>query len=109
MSTGNELVDLHASRTDTDPSNIGFTNIVDTNRPSLAQALESAGYEVIDLGIVRDDFESTADALSRGIRDADVVVSTGGTSMGDSDFLKPVIERRLGGDVVFGRVAMKPG
>jgi gephyrin len=64
---------------------------------------------VVDLGIVRDDFESTAKVLKKGIREADIIISTGGTSMGESDFLKPVIERRLGGEVRFGRVAMKPG
>lgn len=44
-------------------------------------------------------------ALSR----ADILVTTGGSSMGSSDLLKPVIERHLGGTIHFGRVAVKPG
>jgi gephyrin len=46
-----------------------------------------------------------SDALSR----ADILITTGGSSMGSSDLLKPVIERYLGGTVHFGRVAVKPG
>lgn len=48
-------------------------------------------------------------ALSDGLAQADVLVTTGGTSMGASDLLKPVLERNLNGTIHFGRVAMKPG
>ena len=48
-------------------------------------------------------------AISKGLRTADILLTTGGTSMGASDLLKPVIERRFNGTVHFGRVAMKPG
>ncbi|KAI6152403.1 hypothetical protein BKA82DRAFT_4012880 [Pisolithus tinctorius] len=69
------------------------------NRPSLQAALEGMGYKVIDLGIVAD----------RGLETADILLTTGGTSMGTSDLLKPVIERRFNGTIHFGRVAIKPG
>jgi len=51
----------------------------------------------------------TKAALKKGTEEADIVITTGGTSMGVSDLLKPCIERELGGTVHFGRVAMKPG
>ncbi|KAK0552029.1 hypothetical protein OC861_002167 [Tilletia horrida] len=86
----------------------GFT-VYDSNRPGLIAAIEGQGFDVIDLGIVGDDIEATTKALRRGLKHADVVITTGGTSMGESDLLKPIIERELRGAIHFGRVAMKPG
>ena len=48
-------------------------------------------------------------ALNTGLEAADIIVTTGGTSMGSSDLLKPVIENNLKGTIHFGRVAIKPG
>ena len=48
-------------------------------------------------------------ALRKGLAEADIIVTTGGTSMGASDLLKPVIERHLNGTIHFGRVKVKPG
>lgn len=104
MSTGNELCELHG-----DHSHADGPVIYDSNRPSLQAALQSHGFEVIDLGIVPDDEISTTKALKKGCEEADMIITTGGTSMGEGDLLKPVIERRLNGTVHFGRVAMKPG
>ncbi|KAI0080848.1 hypothetical protein K474DRAFT_102098 [Panus rudis PR-1116 ss-1] len=103
LSTGNELKDIHAivpTRAET---------IWDTNRPSLQAALEGMGYEVIDLGIVPDDLDAHIIALRRGLESADIIITTGGTSMGTSDLLKPAIERHLNGTIHFGRVNVKPG
>lgn len=47
--------------------------------------------------------------MKKGREEADVVITTGGTSMGVSDLLKPCIERELKGIIHFGRVEMKPG
>jgi gephyrin len=128
LSTGNELVDLQATSGVSSPD--GWGGIFDTNRPSLQAALESMGYEVLDLGIVIDEYESTTlsfrkefrlivlflssvsahlKALQTGLKKADLVLTTGGTSMGPTDLLKPVIERYLNGTVHFGRVSIKPG
>ncbi len=107
LSTGNELLDLQAP--DNKIEGDGWGGIWDTNRPSLRAALEGLGYTVLDLGIVPDDLDSHIKALRRGIAEADVVLTTGGTSMGASDLLKPVIERHLNGTIHFGRVKMKPG
>ncbi|KAG6900425.1 hypothetical protein C0993_010813 [Termitomyces sp. T159_Od127] len=126
LSTGNELIDLQdpVSRSGND-----WGGIYDTNRPSLRAAIEGMGYEVVDLGIVPDEFssflssllpscpnmstlnsiESHVAAIQRGLQSADILLTTGGTSMGPTDLLKPVIERHFNGTIHFGRVSMKPG
>jgi gephyrin len=48
-------------------------------------------------------------ALRKGLESADIILTTGGSSMGTSDVLKPVIEQRLDGKIIFGRVKVKPG
>ncbi|KAI0322530.1 MoaB/Mog domain-containing protein [Amylostereum chailletii] len=106
LSTGNELLDLQ------DPVALpgdGWGGIWDTNRPSLHAALEGLGYEVVDLGIVADNIDSHVNAIKRGLEEADVLLTTGGTSMGASDLLKPVIEHHFSGAIHFGRVKVKPG
>lgn len=47
--------------------------------------------------------------LKEGLEKADLLITTGGTSMGATDLLKPLIERNLNGKIHFGRVAIKPG
>lgn len=125
LSTGNELVDLQSAASEYTGAD-GWGGIYDTNRPSLQAALESMGYEVLDLGIVVDEYalphdireytdcrfvsiQAHVDAMQRGIREADIIITTGGTSMGPTDLLKPVIERYLNGTIHFGRVGIKPG
>jgi gephyrin len=48
-------------------------------------------------------------AFAKGLADADLLLTTGGSSMGSTDLIKPVIERKFNGTIHFGRVAMKPG
>ncbi|SNX87958.1 related to Gephyrin [Melanopsichium pennsylvanicum] len=112
LSTGNELQDPPSS-TSSNPTtehrkDWGF-RVFDANRPGLHAAITGLGFSVVDLGIATDDIDTTLSALKRGIAEADMVITTGGTSMGESDLLKPLIERQLGGTIHFGRVAMKPG
>ncbi|KII94617.1 hypothetical protein PLICRDRAFT_185708 [Plicaturopsis crispa FD-325 SS-3] len=107
LSTGNEIVDLHGYVNPEVDSEWG--GIWDTNRPSLQAALEGMGYEVLDLGIVRDNIDAHVEAISQGLERADLLLTTGGTSMGPSDLLKPVIERHFNGTIHFGRVTVKPG
>lgn len=111
LSTGNELRDLQDTST-APPSSAGSANfhgIPDSNRISLISVLENLHFNVVNLGICGDTMEETKAKLKRGAEQADVIVTTGGTSMGIGDLLKPCIERELGGTVHFGRVAMKPG
>ncbi|KAJ5497148.1 hypothetical protein N7463_009135 [Penicillium fimorum] len=111
LSTGDELVEHN------DPRTLTGGQIRDSNRPSLISCLNSWGFETVDLGIARD---TPASELEHALRDSlrgvgrasasvDVIITTGGVSMGELDLLKPTIERSLGGTIHFGRVAMKPG
>lgn len=108
LSTGNEIVDLFNTSQQSTSSN-SWGGVWDTNRPSLQAALEGMGYTVLDLGIVADDIESHVKSIQKGLEGADILLTTGGTSMGPSDLLKPVIERNFNGTIHFGRVKMKPG
>ncbi|CAI7592761.1 unnamed protein product [Penicillium glandicola] len=111
LSTGDELVEHN------DPRTLTGGQIRDSNRPSLLSCLKSWGFETVDLGIARD---TPASELEHALRDSlrgvgrastsvDVIITTGGVSMGELDLLKPTIERSLGGTIHFGRVSMKPG
>ena len=99
FSTGNEL------RTLGQPLDAGC--IYDSNRYSLMGALDRLGVEVIDLGLVRDDPEALAATLDEAIARADVVLTSGGVSVGDADFTKDLLARR--GEIAFWKVAMRPG
>ena len=99
FSTGNEL------RTLGQPLDAGC--IYDSNRYSLMGALERLDVEVIDLGLVRDDPEALAATLDEAIARADVVLTSGGVSVGDADFTKDLLARR--GEIAFWKVAMRPG
>jgi gephyrin len=88
--------------------------IRDSNRPSLLSLIRGWGLceQVVDLEVARDTPNSELEEKIRdGFRshDLDVIVTTGGVSMGELDLLKPTIERSMGGTVHFGRVSMKPG
>jgi gephyrin len=103
LSTGDEIVP-HSQ-----PGSLQLGEVRDCNRPTLIAAVRSCGFEAIDLGIARDK----AGYLEKNLRDAfqlvDVIITSGGVSMGELDLLKPTIERSLGGTIHFGRVSMKPG
>lgn len=109
LSTGNELIDpARAPAAASTTTEWGF-NVFDANRPGLHAAIRALGFEIVDLGISSDSVDSTLAALTRGLGEADVILTTGGTSMGEADLLKPLIERQLKGTIHFGRVAIKPG
>ena len=99
LSTGDELVEVDAD--------LGPGQIRDSNRYSLASAARAVGATPIPLGIVRD----TADDLRRALRDAaskaDVIVTSGGVSVGDHDHVKPVVEEL--GSMDFWSIAIRPG
>ena len=81
--------------------------IRDSNRPMLVALVAEAGAEAIDLGRVPDDAQALRDALDRGAAEADVIVTSGGVSMGDYDVTKLVLRHDAGVDFI--SVAMKPG
>lgn len=103
LSTGDEIVEPDR------PGALRLGEVRDTNRITLLSAAREAGFAVTDLGIASDK-PGTLEATLRGaLGRVDLVVTTGGVSMGELDLLKPTLERSLGGTIHFGRVAMKPG
>jgi molybdopterin molybdotransferase len=81
--------------------------IYDSNRFSLAGALDRLGVEVIDLGLVRDDPDALEATLARATAEADAVVTSGGVSVGEADHTRALLARL--GEVAFWKVAMRPG
>ena len=81
--------------------------IYNSNRFVLRGLAQSAGCEVTDLGIVPDRLQATRDALRRAAADNDLIVTSGGVSVGEEDHLKPAAMAE--GDVEHWQIAMKPG
>ncbi len=81
--------------------------IYDSNRYLLRAMLQQMGMPVIDLGIVADDLDAVRSAFTAARAQADVVISSGGVSVGDADYVREVF--REFGDIHFWRIAMKPG
>lgn len=81
--------------------------IYNSNRFLFRAFLQALGCEVIDLGIVEDDREATLAALGTGAELADLVLASGGVSVGDEDHVRPAVEQL--GSLDLWRVAMKPG
>ena len=103
LSTGDEIIEYAR------PGPLRLGEVRDTNRITLMSAIKECGFDVVDLGIAKDKPGRLEETLRSGLRQADVLITTGGVSMGELDLLKPTIERSLGGTIHFGRVAMKPG
>lgn len=99
MSTGDEVVE--ATTLDLAPGAIR-----DSNRALLRSVLSELGVPTIDLGIIGDDVDELAAAYKSAASRADVIISTGGVSMGDYDFVKHVLGDM--GSVEFWKVAMQP-
>jgi molybdopterin molybdotransferase len=99
LSTGNELEGLDEPF---DPN-----KIPDANSYALMAQVQALGIEPVLLGIARDDPDDLARHLKRGL-EYDVLLVSGGTSVGVHDYVRPTIEA-LGAQMLFWRVAMKPG
>lgn len=99
LSTGDELL------TPGDPWRPGA--IYDINRYTLGSMLKKLPVEVLDYGIVRDEFQTLFDVFQQAERQADVIISSGGVSVGEADYTRMVLEKR--GDLQLWRIAMKPG
>lgn len=99
LSTGNELVNLG------DPLQPG--QIVNSNLHLLQARLKELGYETVTLGVARDDRDDLLRYMQEGLR-ADVLITTGGVSIGDRDHVQEVLDQ-LGFKLGFWKVAIKPG
>jgi gephyrin len=103
LSTGDEIIENGR------PGDLRLGEVRDCNRPTLMAAVRGHGFNAVDLGIARDKPGDLEQNLRDAFRKVDVVITSGGVSMGELDLLKPTIERSLGGTIHFGRVSMKPG
>ncbi|HET9579921.1 MAG TPA: gephyrin-like molybdotransferase Glp [Usitatibacter sp.] len=99
FSTGDELKSIGTP--------LGEGEIYDSNRYTIYGMLERLGCEVLDMGVVRDDPELLEKAFAQAASIADVVMTSGGVSVGEADFVKSMLTRL--GEVVFWKIAMKPG
>ncbi|WP_394727760.1 molybdopterin molybdotransferase MoeA [Altererythrobacter sp. GH1-8] len=99
MDSGDELAP--------DPSQCGQDQIPASNGAMLASMLRVQGCEVIRIGPVADDEDALAEALALA-DDADILVTSGGASVGDHDLIKPALEN-WGAQLAFWKVAIKPG
>jgi molybdopterin molybdotransferase len=100
LSTGDELV------TPDQPLQPG--QIVDSNQYALAALVAQIGAEPLQLGIVRDEPEALKQAIAQAITTADFVLSSGGVSVGDYDYVEQILES-LGASIHIRAVAVKPG
>jgi molybdopterin molybdotransferase len=105
FSTGDELKPL--TQTLQAGANLQVGEVYDSNRPTLIALLSRLAVNVIDLGCIADDPDKISAAFESAIAQADVVISSGGVSVGDADFTKPVLEKL--GQINFWKIAMKPG
>ena len=101
ISTGSEILDL--GEESDNPARIRSSN-----NYTLAALFEQAGAEPVQLGTVGDDKDRIMQTFSDALDGVDILVSTGGVSVGDYDFVKDIVPR-LGAEVVFKGVAIKPG
>ncbi|EKF9798069.1 bifunctional molybdopterin-guanine dinucleotide biosynthesis adaptor protein MobB/molybdopterin molybdotransferase MoeA [Vibrio cholerae] len=99
FSTGDEV---QAPGGDIEPN-----SIFDSNRFTLTGLLKQLGCQVIDLGIIEDDEAKMMQVLEQAARQADVVITSGGVSVGDADFIKSALEKL--GQIDFWRINMRPG
>ncbi len=99
FSTGNELV--------TPGQTLRSGQIYDSNGPLICSLLKQQGFKVLDLGIIADDPTAIRDAFEYADKHADAVISSGGVSVGDTDYTQRVLADM--GEIAFWKVAMKPG
>ena len=107
LSTGNELIPENTQKFETG-------KIPDVNRPVLLGLLSTSTFrntcEPIDLGMARDDdMKAMEETVEAALDRCDVVITTGGVSMGETDIVERVLVDKCGGKLHFGRMHMKPG
>jgi len=98
--TGTELLDVH------EPLVPG--KIRNSNSYMICAQVERSGAKAKYFGKLTDDFTECFEAIKNAIEDVDIMITTGGVSVGDYDYL-PAIYERLGAEVLFNKIAMRPG
>jgi molybdopterin molybdotransferase len=101
-STGSEILDLGETQTNN-------SQIRSSNHLTLEVLFKSNGANTIQMGIVKDDINSITNLLETALLKSDIIVTTGGVSVGDYDFVQDVIKDKLNAEVLFHGVNIKPG
>jgi len=99
FSTGDELASVGTA--------LKAGEVYDSNRYTLYGMLQRLGVEIEDLGVVRDDPALLEAAFRKAAAGADAIITTGGVSVGEADFVKPMMAKL--GEALFWRIAMRPG
>ena len=99
FSTGDELVPIGQP--------LGAGQIYDSNRYTIFGMLTRLGCEVLDMGVIRDTPGDVEKAFGEAAAAADVVITSGGVSVGEADYVKSILDKM--GQVLFWKIAMKPG
>ena len=99
FSTGDEIISLGT------PLSPG--QVYDSNRYSLIGLLQRMDLETFDLGVIVDDKKIIEDTLKKASAFADVIITTGGVSVGEADYMKEILKKI--GEILFWKISMKPG
>lgn len=99
FSTGDELKSIGEP--------LGEGEIYDSNRYTLHGMLAESGVELLDMGVVRDDRDALREAFRTASEHADVVLTSGGVSVGEADYVKQILAEL--GEITFWKIKMKPG
>ncbi len=99
FSTGDELKPIGAD--------LALGDIYDSNRYTLFGMLKKANVETLDMGVIKDTYKAVEIALIEASKKADAIITTGGVSVGEADYIKDVLKSI--GEVKFWKVSMKPG
>ncbi len=102
IATGEELLELGEEQTRP-------TQIRSSNNYTIEALVKKFGGEPLQFGCVGDDIHKLKEVFTIALEQSDIVVSTGGVSVGDFDFVKDIIKEHLGADVIFKGVVIKPG
>jgi len=99
FSTGDELRSIGET--------LGEGDIYDSNRYSIYGLLTNMDIDIIDMGVIKDDRQAIEDAFNSAANVADAIITSGGVSVGEADFVKETLEKL--GQINFWKIAMKPG
>ena len=103
FSTGDELREAAKAQN----NKLTHGEIYDSNRYTLRAMIERMGFEALDFGVVPDVIGKIENTIDKAAADADMIISSGGASVGEADFIRQVLASR--GEVLFWKVAMRPG
>lgn len=99
FSTGDELCSIGET--------LGEGDIYDSNRYSIYGLLKNMDIDIVDMGVIKDDRQAVEEAFISASNVADAVITSGGVSVGDADFVKETLEKL--GRINFWKISMKPG